>query len=418
MVRTVVALLKRPLPEPPGWLRRGPLRPGAFRSPLRSPALTSHLGLWLGAAIGICFLTGILSHGIQHPPSWFLWPSRPVNLYRVTQGVHVATGLAAVPLLAAKLWSVYPRLFTWPPARDLGHALERGSVAVLVASVLFQVVSGVLNEARWYAPMPFFFTAAHHWIGWLAVGALLVHLAVKLPVVGSALARPASTVDGQGSTMDGQGSTVDGQGSTVDGRGLTRRGLLTAVGATAGLVTVATVGQTVRPLAGLSVLGPRDPRTGPQGLPVNKSASSAGVVGRATDPGYRLEVVGPAGTVRLSLDDLRALPQSVSNLPITCVEGWSTDGAWSGVRLSTLVALVGGGPDDPVGCESLQAGGRYRTSVVAPPHARDPLTLIAMRLGGEPLHLDHGYPCRLIAPNRPGVMQTKWVGRLVVGGAR
>src|SRR5207245_1763245 len=133
-----------------------------------------------------------------------------------------------------------------------------------------------------------------HWIGWLAVGALLVHLAVKLPVVRSALARPESTVDGPG-------STVDVRRSTVDGRGLTRRGLLTAVGATAGLVTVATVGQTVRPLAGLSVLGPRDPRTGPQGLPVNKSASSAGVVGRATDPGYRLEVVGPAGMVRLSL---------------------------------------------------------------------------------------------------------------------
>ncbi|WP_148668402.1 molybdopterin-dependent oxidoreductase, partial [Streptomyces sp. WAC05950] len=26
--------------------------------------------------------------------------------------------------------------------------------------------------------------------------------------------------------------------------------------------------------------------------------------------------------------------------------------------------------------------------------------------------LDHGYPARIIAPNRPGVLQTKWVGRL------
>jgi DMSO/TMAO reductase YedYZ molybdopterin-dependent catalytic subunit len=374
------------------------LRPQAFRSALRSPLLTSHLGLWLGTAIGICFVTGILSHGIQHPPSWFLWPSRPVNLYRVTQGVHVATGFATVPLLAAKLWSVYPRLFTWPPVRDVGHALERASVAVLVASVLFQVVSGVLNEARWYAPMPFFFTAAHHWVGWLAVGALLVHLAVKLPVVRSAL-RASRAAPNPGT-----------------GPGMTRRGLLTTVGATAGLVTLATAGQTVRPLAGLSVLGPRDPRTGPQGVPVNKSAASAGVGPRATDPAYRLEIVGPARTVRLSLDDLRALPQSAADLPITCVEGWSAGGVWSGVRLSTLAALVGGSPGAPVQCESLQAGGRYRTSVVAPPHARDPLTLVALRLNGEPLHLDHGYPCRLIAPNRPGVMQTKWLGRIVVGG--
>ncbi|MEJ7741097.1 MAG: molybdopterin-dependent oxidoreductase [Nocardioidaceae bacterium] len=28
--------------------------------------------------------------------------------------------------------------------------------------------------------------------------------------------------------------------------------------------------------------------------------------------------------------------------------------------------------------------------------------------------MDHGHPCRIIAPNRPGVLQTKWVGRLEV----
>jgi DMSO/TMAO reductase YedYZ molybdopterin-dependent catalytic subunit len=27
---------------------------------------------------------------------------------------------------------------------------------------------------------------------------------------------------------------------------------------------------------------------------------------------------------------------------------------------------------------------------------------------------DHGYPLRLIAPARPGVLQTKWVNKLVV----
>jgi DMSO/TMAO reductase YedYZ molybdopterin-dependent catalytic subunit len=46
--------------------------------------------------------------------------------------------------------------------------------------------------------------------------------------------------------------------------------------------------------------------------------------------------------------------------------------------------------------------------------ARDPDTLLATHVNGEPLHLDHGYPLRLIGPDRPGVMQTKWVTRLVV----
>jgi DMSO/TMAO reductase YedYZ molybdopterin-dependent catalytic subunit len=45
---------------------------------------------------------------------------------------------------------------------------------------------------------------------------------------------------------------------------------------------------------------------------------------------------------------------------------------------------------------------------------RDPLTLLALRLEGKDLHLEHGFPARIIAPNRPGVLQTKWVARLEV----
>jgi DMSO/TMAO reductase YedYZ molybdopterin-dependent catalytic subunit len=40
------------------------------------------------------------------------------------------------------------------------------------------------------------------------------------------------------------------------------------------------------------------------------------------------------------------------------------------------------------------------------------LTLLAYAVNGETLNLDHGFPCRLIAPNRPGVLQTKWVARI------
>ncbi|GAA2079324.1 molybdopterin-dependent oxidoreductase [Streptomyces albiaxialis] len=367
----------------------------AFTSRLRTPRLTSQLGVALGAAFGICFVTGYLSHAIQHPPWWFAWPARPVSLYRVTQGLHVATGLVAVPLLAAKLWAVVPRLVKWPSVRDARGIAERLSLLVLVAAASFQLVTGVLNIARWYPAMGFFFTTAHYWTAWLAVGALLVHVGVKLPLTRRALKARVRPVRGEQ-------------------RSLTRRGFLATVAGAAGVVTVTTAGQTVRPLADLSVLAPRDPRVGPQGLPVNRSAVRAGVVRAATDPAFRLELVGPAGTRTLSLADLAALPQHTVDLPITCVEGWSAGARWSGVRLRDLVAEAGGDEDASVRVHSLQRRGRYGSSTVAPPHARDPLTLLALRLHGEPLHLDHGFPCRLIAPNRPGVLQTKWVRRLVV----
>jgi DMSO/TMAO reductase YedYZ molybdopterin-dependent catalytic subunit len=385
--------VQAPLPQPPAALQRGPLRPGAFDSKLRSPRLTSLLGLALAVAFAVCFLTGLLSHFIQHPPAGFWWPSRPVGLYRVTQGLHVATGLASVPLLGAKLWSVYPRLFGWPPARNLVHAIERASIAALVAAALFQLISGILNVARWYTPMPFFFTAGHYWSAWLAIGALITHIGVKLPIVRQALARatPERTEPGA----------------------LTRRGLLGTVGAAAGVITLATVGQTVTPLAPIAVLAPRRSRTGPQHLPVNKTAAGAGVRDAAFDPGYRLTVTAPGRTVGLSLTELAALPQHTVILPISCVEGWSATATWTGVRLRDLVALVDVDPEEAEAyVESLEARGRYRATTVPPPHTRDPYTLIALRLGGEPLHPDHGYPARLIAPNRPGVLQTKWVSRI------
>ena len=63
---------------------------------------------------------------------------------------------------------------------------------------------------------------------------------------------------------------------------------------------------------------------------------------------------------------------------------------------------------------SLQEGSAYSQSVLRAPHVNDPLTLLALAIDGEPLHVDHGYPCRLVAPNRPGVMQTKWITRVEV----
>jgi DMSO/TMAO reductase YedYZ molybdopterin-dependent catalytic subunit len=364
-----------------------------------------------------CFLTGLISHFIQHPAWWTYWPSRPVSLYRVTQGVHVATGLAIIPLLGAKLWSVYPRLFAWPPVRDPAHAIERAAIAVLAAAALFQVVTGLLDIALWYAPMPFFFTTAHYWNAWLAVGAIVTHIGVKLPLIRAALTRHAAA----GPWPPGGGGPPAVADEPIPlvapapAVGLSRRSLLTAAGAAVAAVTLATVGQTVRPLSRVSVLAPRRPDIGPQRVPVNKSAVSAGVVELARDPAYRLAVAGPAGRVRLTLAELAAFPQHTVSLPITCVEGWSAAASWTGVRLRDLVAHVGGDPDrGRVQARSLQPSGRYRLSTVEPPHLGDPLTLVALQLNGETLHIDHGYPCRLIAPSRPGVLQTKWLAALTI----
>lgn len=371
---------------------------GRFSSKLHDERVATWLGIWLGTSFTTAFVTGLISHFMQHPPDWMQWPSRPVNLYRFTQGLHVIGGLATIPLLLAKLWTVYPKLFQWPPFRSFGHALSRGLIFVLLGGAFFQLATGLFNIAYWY-PFPFFFTVAHYWTAYIVFGALLIHVVNEWAKVRRNVGPlPAVPVSAAPSTS-----------------GMGRRGFFGIVAAASGAVVLTTVGEAFSPLARLAVLAPRRPGVGPQRLPVNMSALGAQVTQAARDPGWRLLVTGKVRReLTLSLADLLAMPQAVVRLPISCVEGWSAEASWGGVRLRDVLAKAGIADNARVTVESLQQGGNYHTSVVDPFHWSDPLTLLALQLNGEPLDLDHGYPCRLIAPDRPGVLQTKWLQKLVV----
>lgn len=179
-----------PLPSPPEQLRIGPFREDAFTSDLHDVRVVARLGRLLGIAFTICFVTGLFSHLQQHEPSWLLLPSRPSQLYRWSQGLHVATGIACLPLLLAKLWSVYPRLFEWPPAKSIAHGVERASLLLLVAGSLFQIGSGLLNISLYYGPMGFNFTIVHYWVAWITMGALALHIGAKIALARAAWALP------------------------------------------------------------------------------------------------------------------------------------------------------------------------------------------------------------------------------------
>ncbi|RSS73358.1 molybdopterin-dependent oxidoreductase [Streptomyces sp. WAC06614] len=374
------------------------LRPPRFTGRLHDARTATAVGRWLGAALAVCFLTGLVSHFLQHPPHWLAphLPPRPAWGYRLTQGLHVAVGLAAIVLLLAKLWTVYPRLFVWPPLRSVRHALERLSVAVLVAATLFEVLTGLLNIAQWY-PWPFGFVQTHYAVAWVVAGSVLLHLAVKAPGI---RAHWSSRSAGTRALPDEERDGPD------------RRTLLLGVGAAVGAVTVTTVGQSFTPLAPLDLLAPRHPGHGPQGLPVNRTAAAAGVTPAAVRA-WRLEVVGPR-PYTLDLTELAALPQTRVRLPIACVEGWSADAWWTGVRVRDLMERAGAPPGAALRVVSLETQGAYRVMEMGRGYAQDPLTLLALRLNDAVLSPDHGHPARIIAPNRPGVLQTKWVARLEV----
>ena len=369
-------------------------------SHLRSAAVAARVGRWLGICFGVAFLTGLVSHYAQNPTQPIPFPTSPSWGYRLTQGLHVTTGIACIPLLLVKLWSVLPLLVRGLPSGWAARArdgAERASIAVLVSASVFLLVTGLLNSTQWY-PWDFSFRRSHYALAWVATGALLLHLAVKLPTIRDALGR------------DVDDTALDRPEAVARG-GLSRRGLLRSTWVAAGLAVLATAGSTVPWLRRVSVLGVRS-GDGPGGVPINRTAAAAGVEESASSPAYRL-VVGYSGTtVSLTREDLLAMPQRSEELPIACVEGWSASAVWTGVRLRDLLDLV----DAPRGAEvevtSLQERGAFRATLLQGNFADDDRTLVALALSGEPLDLDHGYPARLIAPNRPGVLQTKWLSRL------
>ncbi len=196
-------------------------------------------------------------------------------------------------------------------------------------------------------------------------------------------------------------------------QGFSRRAFLRTTWVATGVAVLATAGATVPWLRQVSIFGVRS-GNGPAGIPINVSAVAARVVQAATDPAYALEVRNGDKQVMLTRADLEAMEQTSAELPIACVEGWSASGEWRGVLVRDLLALVDASEDADVEVTSLQQQGAFRQTTLPAQFAQDPLTLLALELNGEGLSIDHGHPCRIIAPNRPGVLQTKWVKRMEV----
>ncbi|WP_406388456.1 molybdopterin-dependent oxidoreductase [Streptomyces sp. NBC_00887] len=406
---------------------RLPSAPGFWRSPVRGVRFTAVLGLVLLVGITLLFVTGLLSYAAYNPDLnpvndktpgkgllgfyLFAWPTGPHWLYRLTQGLHVTVGIVLVPVLLAKLWSVVPRLFALPPVRSLGHALERISLLLLVGGALFQFLTGLLNIQLEYL-FPGSFYPLHFYGAWVFFAAFLAHAGLRAPQAVRVL------------RSGGLSGTVRGdrlEAPLPAAPTLSRRGALAMVGAGSSVLLVTSAGRSfdgpLRRLAVLTPHGAAEPGSGPNGFQINKTAAAVGVTTADTGEGWWLTVSGPAGDLRFTREQLLAMDQHSAALPIACVEGWSTsDQWWRGVRLRDLAALAGY-PDQPPGVlvESVQRSGPFRRAALRDNQVRDPRSLLAMRVNGEELSPDHGYPARIIVPAAPGVLNTKWVARLTFG---
>ncbi|WP_419861493.1 sulfite oxidase [Candidatus Palauibacter sp.] len=161
----------------------------------------------------------------------------------------------------------------------------------------------------------------------------------------------------------------------------------------------------------------------------------------AIDPeGYSLRVEGDGAEteLRLDLSTLESLPQHTITAYLECAGNWRglypeltgtrasggqwTTGAvgcaeWSGPSLATVLDLAGVRPGTvDVNLVGLDGSGFERAMPLA--KARDPDTIIALRMNGEPLPADHGFPARSVVPGWSGSSSIKWLGSIQLSTER
>lgn len=352
-------------------------QPGRLRRALRRVEPSPPVVDWsILALVGFEVATGVLGLGAGHASAWLLFDA------------HAVAGFALVVLLGFKLRRVRHRVTTarlWDGATPLSIL----QAVVAIATLGIGVYWGLGGDFRLW-----FWTAlnVHIGLGLLLVPLVLFHLRARY--------RPLRRTDFEG-----------------------RRTALRYAGLLVGGAVAYRVQETANALAGGA--GERRRFTGSK--PVDATTKGDGDVDAgnrsfpvtswvADDPDpvdpddYRLRVGGLVETTRTY--DLSAVESSADasdRVLLDCTSGWYTVQDWRGVRLGDLLSAAG--VRDEAQWVTVHSVTGYRWSY---PLGEARGMLLATHVGGERLSHGHGFPLRLVAPDRRGFQWIKWVDRIEV----
>lgn len=110
--------------------------------------------------------------------------------------------------------------------------------------------------------------------------------------------------------------------------------------------------------------------------------------------------------IALSYEDLFGLKMYSQVSRLKCVECWSAKAKWEGFRFEELVQKVQ--PDPSAKFVYIQSADSYYESFELEELLR-PRVLFVLRMDGQPLSRDHGFPLRVIAPFKYGYKNIKYI---------
>jgi DMSO/TMAO reductase YedYZ molybdopterin-dependent catalytic subunit len=142
--------------------------------------------------------------------------------------------------------------------------------------------------------------------------------------------------------------------------------------------------------------------------------SISGSYPKISESAYRLEISGLVDNPQVfTLADLKAMPSTAFSQDFQCITGWSVpDVHWEGVRLSDLLDRAGV-HEDAVALSFESYDGADSESLTLH-QAQLPDVIVAYRMLGAPITVEHGGPVRLYVGPMFGYKSLKWLSAIRV----
>ncbi|OCX54770.1 molybdopterin-binding oxidoreductase [Mucilaginibacter sp. PPCGB 2223] len=126
-----------------------------------------------------------------------------------------------------------------------------------------------------------------------------------------------------------------------------------------------------------------------------------------------LQVKKKSGEVlKITIDEIRALPKTEIVFDFKCVEGWDQISHWGGLKFSDFIEHFGLQEEAKLEYCGMETPDKQYYVGLDMPSVMHPQTMLAYEVNDKPLPLDHGAPLRLIIPVKYGIKNLKRIGTI------